>query len=269
MIILTKTKEMNMSWHRPKTFTLILLVSLFMVGSSIFAGNGPQIHLPDDTWDFGRVEQGQSLDHVFTFKNTGNAPLLIEKVRTTCGCTAALVSDKKLEPGEKGELKVTLNTRGFEGRITKYVYLESNDKKNPRTQLKISADIDVPPRPKIELDKYSHDLGLLLEGEEIQVFTTIENKGERELHIRFSHEEADFFLKGKKAPALIKISSRKKANIEIRLPSSGRTGMIREYIMIRSNDPVRSSMSLYLSGYVVSEEQLKTLFDKYKDIINK
>jgi hypothetical protein len=147
--------------------------------------------------------------------------------------------------------------------------VESNDRKNSRIQLQVSANIDVPPKPKIELDKYSHDLGLLLEGEPIIVSVRIENKGERELHVRFTHDDALIQLKGKKAPSLIKIASKKKADIEIKLSSSDRKGMIREYILIRSNDPLRPSMSLYLSGYVISKQQLKTLFDKYEDIFKK
>lgn len=245
------------------------LFLILLLGNPIYGGTGPKIRFSETSWDFGQSKQGQSLTHIFSFENTGTAQLEIKNVRTSCGCTAALVSDEKLEPGEKGELKITLDTKGFEGNITKYIYVESNDKKNSRYQLQVSTDIDVPPKPKIELDKYSHDLGLLLEGEPIQVSTKIENRGERELHVRLSHDDALIFLNGKKAPSLIKIESRRKATIEVRLSSAAKKGMIREYILIRSNDPIRPSMSLYLTGYVISKEQLRTFIDKYKDIFDK
>jgi len=44
--------------------------------------------------------------------------------------------------------------------------------------------------------------------------------------------------------------------------------MIREYILMKSNDPQRPTLSFYLSGYIISKQQLKELFARYKDILN-
>jgi hypothetical protein len=40
--------------------------------------------------------------------------------------------------------------------------------------------------------------------------------------------------------------------------------MLRDYVLVKSNDPIRASLSIYISRYVVSKKDLKDLFNKYK-----
>lgn len=248
----------------------ILFISVFLIFSSgLLPGEkAPKIKFKEDIWDFGRTKQGQVLNHVFFFTNEGDSPLVIEKVSTSCGCAAALVSDKKIEPGNKGEIKVTLNTKGYEGHVSKYIYVETNDPLEPRKQLTVSANIDVPPRPRIDLDRYSIDLGLILETEEIQAKAKIRNKGELELKVDCSHRDAAFYQEGQKISFPLRIPAGSEAEIEIRIPPQERNGLIREYVLMKSNDPSRGTLSLYLSGYVITKKQLKELFAKYKEILS-
>ena len=104
-------------------FSIILFLSFFMIFGLgvLFAKQGPQVKFQEEKWDFGKLKEGQVKSHIFVFDNTGDAPLLIKRVRTSCGCAVALISDKNVEPGKKGELKVTLNTRGYEGNLAKYL----------------------------------------------------------------------------------------------------------------------------------------------------
>ena len=250
-------------------FSVILYLSLFMIFglSTLFAEEGPKVKFKEEKWDFGNVKEGQVESHVFVFDNTGDAPLLIKRVRTSCGCAAALISDKNIDPGKKGELKVTLNTRGYEGNIAKYIYVESNDRSQPVKQLQISATIEVPPRPRIDLERYSVDSGLILEGEPIPAKATIRNTGERELRITFSHRDASYFYQGKPLAADLRIAAGKEAELEIKIPPRSKKGLIREYILLKSNDTRRPNLSLYISGYIVTKKQLKELFDKYEKII--
>lgn len=89
----------------------------------------------------GEVWEGEPVSHIFKFKNTGGGVLQIKRVRTSCGCTAALVSQKKLEPGGTGEIKATFNTKRYRGRQKKSIYVASNDPKNPNLRLQLSATI--------------------------------------------------------------------------------------------------------------------------------
>jgi len=57
-------------------------------------------------------------------------------------------------------------------------------------------------------------------------------------------------------------------HLEVRIPAREKKGLVREFVRLQSNDPMRSTLSLYLVAYSVSKEQLKELFDKYKTILN-
>lgn len=248
-------------------FFITVALFVLLLGESGLAANTSKITFQKDEFDFGQTEEGRSLTHTFRFENTGDAVLKIGNVQTSCGCAAALVSKKSYKPGEKGEIKVTLNTRGYEGEVSKYVYIESNDPDQPNKMLTIKASIDTPPRPKIELEQYSVDLGLLLEGEGIVTEAGVKNRGEQELTVDLGHRDAEFFHKGEKINGTLKIAPGKTVQIKITIPDLNRSGLVREYILLRSNDPIRPNLSLYISGYVVTKPQLKALFDKYKNVI--
>ena len=244
----------------------VITILLFAAGF-VHAAKDPKINFKKDKWDFGSTKEGKSLNYTFEFTNDGDGTLKIGKVQTSCGCAAALITKKNYKPGEKGQIKVTFNTKGYEGDVSKYVYVESNDPKQPNKMLTIAASIAVPPRPKIELNRYSVDLGLILEGDEIQTETTLLNKGEKELSVVLGHKDAQFFIGGKRVTSAVKIAPKKSVDITVKIPNALRTGMVREYVLMRSNDPMRPNLSLYLSGYVVSKDQLRELFDKYKNIL--
>ena len=108
-----------------------------------FSGNGwctgsdPSIHAEDKIFDFGKAFQKESIPHVFYFKNAGGGILKVKKVRSSCGCTAALASKDELRPGETGELKITFKTGSMKGHKSKTVFLHTNDPVRPVTEFKI------------------------------------------------------------------------------------------------------------------------------------
>jgi hypothetical protein len=250
-----------------KAFLLALFFFLISI-STLLGEKAPKIIFKHESWDFGRVDQGKVLTHVFPFGNDGDDTLRIKRVRTSCGCTAALVSEDKVLPGKTGEIKVDFNTQGYEGEVSKYVYVETNDPQNPKKQLTVTARINVPPRPRIDLDRYSIDIGLILDTEEIRAKTKIKNRGELELKVDCSHQDATFYREGKEISFPLRIPAGKEEEVEIKIPPRKKSGLIREYVLIKSNDPYRGTLSLYLSGYVVNKRQLKELFAKYRDIID-
>jgi hypothetical protein len=253
------------------TAVLTLICSVILVsiasGNLRFADNGPKIQFEDLKWDFGNKKEGEVLTHKFRFENIGDEPLVIARVRTSCGCAAAILSKKELNPGEKGEIEVKFNTRGYYGDQNKFIYVESNDPSKSVTQLMISASIEVPPSPQIELDTYTTDLGLVLEGEELRTDFNIRNRGELELTVTPFHKDAVFFVKGKKLSPPLKIAAGDTEKVEVRIPSR-KKGLVREFVRLQSNDPRRSTLSLYLVVYSVSKEQLKELFVKYKTLLD-
>ncbi len=87
----------------------------------------PQIVFDNTTHDFGSFEEEIGpVTHEFKFFNTGNEPLLITNVRTTCGCTASEYTREPIAPNDSGSVKVTYNPKGRPGRFSKPVYVTTN-----------------------------------------------------------------------------------------------------------------------------------------------
>jgi len=184
---------------------VLMFVFLFCSVSLFFAGKGPSLKFTKDIIDFGKVKQGKVLTHVFVFTNEGDSTLSIKRVRTSCGCTAVLLKKKEVPPGQTGEVKVTFNTKGYANKVSKYIYIDSNDPGQPSKKLTVSALIEVPPQPRIALDRYSQDLGLFLEDEEVRAKAKIKNIGELELRVSCSHKDAAFFSRGKQVSFPLKV----------------------------------------------------------------
>ena len=108
----------------------------------------PRIRVEPESFDFGKALPGKVLRKEFTIRNFGEAPLLIEGVSTTCGCTAALSDDTRVAPGGTTLLRVTFETRSYAGRVERQVLVRSNDQKTPLLPVKVSATVERKPGAK-------------------------------------------------------------------------------------------------------------------------
>ncbi|WP_178985782.1 DUF1573 domain-containing protein [Winogradskyella helgolandensis] len=75
--------------------------------------------------DYGTITQNSEGKLLFTFTNTGDAPLLITKVKTSCGCTVPSYSKAPIQPGNQGELEIKYDTKRL-GAFTKTITVMSN-----------------------------------------------------------------------------------------------------------------------------------------------
>lgn len=81
----------------------------------------------EETFDFGKITQGEKVTHTFKFKNEGEIPLIITDAKTTCGCTVPdYPKNKPIAPGEGGEIVVTFNSEGKQGKQEKPITLSAN-----------------------------------------------------------------------------------------------------------------------------------------------
>lgn len=98
------------------------------------------IQFEERQFDFGDVNQGETVSHKFQFTNTGTEPLILLDVQTTCGCTAPVWPKNPIPPGESSELVVNFNTSKKVGRQNKIITIYTNGQK-PEEKLKIIANI--------------------------------------------------------------------------------------------------------------------------------
>lgn len=125
---------------------------LFLLASCIIPGAGfrptspePVLWIDAEQHDFGTVSGQETVEHVFTIRNTGAKDLNIQRVQTSCGCTAAVLGNQILKPNESTPLKITFDPRGRQGRQARMVWIYSNDPQSPRKQVIVMAGIEAPP----------------------------------------------------------------------------------------------------------------------------
>ncbi|MBO4593079.1 MAG: DUF1573 domain-containing protein [Bacteroidaceae bacterium] len=118
-----------------RTFISLLLVLLCATPQLGNAKNNrvePQAEIKFDklSYDFGQFSEDKAVvSCVFTFTNVGDAPLVISQCVASCGCTVPVYTEKPVEPGKTGQIKVTYNGRGrVTGPFKKIITVMSNAK---------------------------------------------------------------------------------------------------------------------------------------------
>ena len=94
--------------------------------------------------EFHRTPGDKFVEAKFAFKNTGDTPVTIEKVRTSCGCTTADLPKKTYAPGETGELAVKFNFGGRLGAQRKTIRVFSTDQPDQAAVLDLRVFITEP-----------------------------------------------------------------------------------------------------------------------------
>ena len=86
----------------------------------------PEIVFEEEFHDFGEINEGLVAEHVFSFKNEGEGPLIISNAQGSCGCTVPVWPRQPIAPGATGEIKVSFNSTGRAGKQDKRVTLTTN-----------------------------------------------------------------------------------------------------------------------------------------------
>jgi len=121
-----------------KKIALVLFVGL--MGFTLTAQEkAAKIEFKTETVDYGEVAQGSDGVRVFEFTNTGEAPLIISRVSSSCGCTIPKKPEEPIMPGKTGEIQVKYDTNR-PGPIRKAITVISNAK-TPTKVLKIKGEV--------------------------------------------------------------------------------------------------------------------------------
>ncbi len=98
-----------------------------------------KIQFKAETVDYGQIEKGSDGIRVFEFTNTGEVPLIITKVSSSCGCTIPKKPEQPILPGQDGEIQVKYDTNRV-GPIRKAITVISNAD-TPTKVLKIKGEV--------------------------------------------------------------------------------------------------------------------------------
>jgi len=120
-----------------------LLTVLMLVCGIVFASAQAEIKFDKLAHDFGNFpESSPVVSCTFTFTNTGDKPLVINQAVASCGCTVPEYTKNPIQPGKKGEIKVTYNGTGkFPGHFKKSITVRTNGKVE-MTRLYIEGTMD-------------------------------------------------------------------------------------------------------------------------------
>ena len=112
-----------------KKILFILIPMLFIAIGTVSAQKKAVIVADTTVYDFGEIkEEGGIVSCVFKINNAGEAPLVITRVITPCGCTTTEWTKEPIAPVESGEIKVSYNPAGRPGPFTKVLSIYSNGK---------------------------------------------------------------------------------------------------------------------------------------------
>ena len=107
---------------------LVLTLGLFNAAPAEFYNYESKVAIikfKTEIVDYGTITQNSDGTRLFSFTNTGDAPLLITKVKTSCGCTVPSYSKDPIMPGASGELSIKYDTKRL-GAFTKTITVTSN-----------------------------------------------------------------------------------------------------------------------------------------------
>ena len=112
-----------------KKFLLMTVMLVFGLTFAV-AQNQAEIKFDKTTQDLGTFTEKEAVQQaIFTFTNVGDAPLVINQAIASCGCTIPSYTKAPVQPGQKGQIKVTYNGEGkFPGHFKKSITVRTNAK---------------------------------------------------------------------------------------------------------------------------------------------
>ncbi|GAB4407991.1 MAG: hypothetical protein OHK0053_34690 [Microscillaceae bacterium] len=226
----------------------------------------------EETHDFGTIKEGEIATYEFTFTNTGNQPIEIAGVKASCGCTTPSWSQGLIQPGQKGFIKASYNSKGRPGAFTKSITVRSNAKKDVQI-LYIKGFVDpantstsqsqgqqytpttftqpgASRRPAtFKIDNESHDFGQVKTGQVVRQRFNIYNAGQENLIITGFDRNCDCISFGLSSAT---IAPNQTSILEITL--TGKKIMnLDESFVIYTNDPQNQVRTIHLQAEIIED----------------
>ncbi len=120
----------------------ILLITFTQISFAKDVDTTPTLTFKETEYRFEKVLEGVKIVHTFVFENTGGAPLKINEIKSTCGCTSTNYTEGEIASGDQGEVTLELDTNGYGGEeVTQYATIYTNDPGSKGEKIKIIGEV--------------------------------------------------------------------------------------------------------------------------------
>ena len=201
----------------------------------------PAVQVKEPVFNFGTISEGKKVDHVFQLTNEGDSPVTILQVTSSCGCTAATISSKTIQPNGTGEIKSTFNSTNFNGNINKTISVQTNDPKTPTVTLTMKGTVTT----TVQLNPRQLNFGQVKVEAPTTLALNIANRGQKPLKItgvktpmpQVTLDTEKFVLKpGEQTKILVTITPRAEDRI------------LSGYLTINTDNPDKAELTVPIYG---------------------
>jgi hypothetical protein len=191
---------------------LMVIVALFVFNQQLRAQ--AKIEFQENSYAFGKIQENGGLaTHKFIFKNTGDRPVIITNVESSCGCTTPQWTRKPVKPGESGFVSAQYDPRNRPGAFNKHILVYNTATKAP---VKLVVTGEVIPKEKTLSDIYRFQMGpLRLKTNHVafaRIYDTdvkkqtigIVNDSDKEIKLSFDSKRIPAHIKTEITPSVLK-----------------------------------------------------------------
>ena len=207
-----------------------------------------EIEFEDSVFDFGNVVQGEEIRHIYRFRNVGDAPLRIRRVKASCGCAIPMHSNDLVPPGEEGTIELLLRSASVFGDIRKTIDVTTEPATAEPVQLVVRGTVEI----EFLLSPAQTHLG--------ELFTGVDS-GEHTVEMTWPKDRDVEITEIETTAASLVITDREEirkgrrqgVRVTFRLESwnddiEASDGRFHEYIVFRTDDPAHSRATHAVTG---------------------
>lgn len=219
----------------------VTLLATLLVAAVAYAA--PELSVEQGTYNFGSVTQGKKVQHTFTIKNSGDAPLQIKQLSAACGCTAARPSTSLILPGRNAEIQVTFDSSDFSGKVEKTVVMASNSARYPNYTFTLQGTVVDP----LLASPRQLSLGPLTPGVAKQATITITNRSGGTVKL-LSVNVTSNSLQIKTSIKKGEIRPGETGTVEVSVTPRPEARIMSGYLHIVTNDPQKKEITVPVYG---------------------
>lgn len=216
----------------------------------------PKIELQTAHFDMGVVPGNEIAVQSMKIYNRGTAPLKIDRVQTSCGCTTGEMELNLIPPNGEARLIIHVDPKKIPGfQTTKVLTIHNSDPLNPRPQIDVTTTV----APEMEVDPDVVDFGSIPRGEGFKRTIRIRQLQDAPLEVTGAAFQRDFpFVSSKFAPipeAEWRTPGKREYTIDIEISPEAPAGTVNEWFIISSNVDRMPQFSMRVRGTIVGPYQ--------------